>query len=54
MDKLNRVGVCSLHVLNTKLLKNSNSNAGKPTKWAIQQHSTAQHSTLNRKPHGAV
>jgi len=54
MQKLNRVGVGSLHVLNTKIFKKAYSNVGKPTKCAIQQHSTAQHSTANRMPHGAV
>ena len=41
MQKLNRVGVGSLHVLNTKIFKKAYSNVGKPTKCAIQQHSTA-------------
>jgi hypothetical protein len=43
MQKLNRLGVGSLHVLNTKIFKKAYSNVGKPTKCAIQQHSTAQH-----------
>jgi branched-subunit amino acid transport protein AzlD len=41
-QKLKRVGVGSLHVLNNKIFKKAYSNVGKPTKCATQQHSTAR------------